>query len=165
MEKPPLCKCGCKKKTSWDRANGDFRIYASHQCYIQHRWKARDVNNLQCKVCNSLKVKSGKSYRCKKCGAARLKMKKYGISFQEAMNIPDRCRICKKDKPLGVDHNHKNKRFRDWLCRSCNLGFGFFQEDPMVLYAAYQYALHHAAEDICWSESEELTEDEIYGWK
>ena len=42
---PPLCACGCKKSTKLvgkgdpkrGYVEGEYRKYASHQCYLKHR--------------------------------------------------------------------------------------------------------------------------------
>jgi hypothetical protein len=43
---------------------------------------------------------------------------------------PDHCECCGRkasDTPLGtlvLDHDHKTKKFRGWICDRCNLGIG-----------------------------------------
>jgi hypothetical protein len=49
------------------------------------------------------------------------------------------CAICAskspggRDKNFAVDHDHVNGRVRGLLCRSCNLGLGFFRDNPALL--------------------------------
>lgn len=65
-----------------------------------------------------------------------------------------RCPICKKNEaelndtiqhrnkkisPWVCDHDHKNKSFRGWLCRKCNLGLGNFGDDPKLLKRAVDW--------------------------
>jgi len=40
--------------------------------------------------------------------------------------MPTRCECCKgvTKRRLHVDHNHRTKRFRGWLCSNCNTGIG-----------------------------------------
>lgn len=59
-----------------------------------------------------------------------------------------RCAICserqppdKKGRPrtLHVDHCHKTNRFRGLLCAGCNVGLGYFRDNPWFLRAAANY--------------------------
>lgn len=67
----------------------------------------------------------------------------YGITAEVVEELKQkqdhRCAICKKQKPLCVDHNHKTKQIRALLCRACNFGIGYLQEDPNLMYAAAEY--------------------------
>jgi hypothetical protein len=75
---------------------------------------------------------------------------KYGITVEEyeAWYIVQRgrCYIC--DKPfvegdtwrkICIDHNHKTGEMRSLLCKKCNLGLSFFDEDPDILTRAALY--------------------------
>lgn len=52
-----------------------------------------------------------------------------------------RCAICKQpsEKSLHLDHCHETQRLRGLLCRDCNLGLGFFKDDPKRLQEAIDY--------------------------
>jgi transposase len=58
-----------------------------------------------------------------------------------------RCSICSVDmvprgrakNSVAVDHNHENGAVRGLLCRSCNVGIGYLQDDPDLLIAAAEY--------------------------
>lgn len=45
-----------------------------------------------------------------------------------------------------VDHDHGTMEIRGVLCRLCNLGLGYFRDDPEVLLAAVNY-LQNAKKD------------------
>lgn len=52
------------------------------------------------------------------------------------------CAICQRLPAKGnldVDHCHKTKKFRGFLCRACNTALGKFQEDVTILKKAIVY--------------------------
>jgi nitrate/TMAO reductase-like tetraheme cytochrome c subunit len=52
------------------------------------------------------------------------------------------CAICKKDFVQGeacIDHNHNTGEARGLLCKNCNKGLGFLQDDAKVLSKAVDY--------------------------
>lgn len=49
------------------------------------------------------------------------------------------CQICEVDVFSVVDHDHKINRFRGLLCHPCNLGLGWFRDNPERLRKAAQY--------------------------
>ena len=73
---------------------------------------------------------------------------RYGV---EAPGVKARaggkCDICGvPDGPQsGIDHDHRNKRIRGWLCLNCNHGIGKFADDPARLRAAAAYLERTAA--------------------
>lgn len=61
----------------------------------------------------------------------------------------DRCAICLTSTPGGrgerwhIDHDHVTGHVRGLLCHRCNMGVGFFLDDPDVLKAAAGYVMRH----------------------
>jgi hypothetical protein len=49
------------------------------------------------------------------------------------------CKICRLPKALVLDHDPKTHLVRGYLCRSCNLGLGAFQDSAEFLRAAIAY--------------------------
>lgn len=49
------------------------------------------------------------------------------------------CAICGKQVKLHVDHDHETGEVRGLLCNNCNVGLGFFDDNPMLLIAAIRY--------------------------
>lgn len=67
----------------------------------------------------------------------------------------NRCAICNQPetsldhrsgetRALAIDHDHRNGRVRQLLCRSCNLMLGHAQDTPGLLEAAAEYLRVHA---------------------
>lgn len=71
----------------------------------------------------------------------------YGLSFDEYMRMVEsqggKCAICGKKlsgvRGVNIDHCHKTGKVRGLLCRSCNLGLGFFRDNNDILDKAIQY--------------------------
>lgn len=61
----------------------------------------------------------------------------------------DRCAICRTSRPGGrgerwhIDHDHVTGRVRGLLCHRCNMGVGFFRDDPEIIKAAARYVARH----------------------
>lgn len=77
---------------------------------------------------------------------------KFGITdedYQRMLAEQDgRCAICLTDKPGGrgdwhIDHNHDTGKTRSLLCCRCNLGLGFFKDQPINLLNAFEYLHKH----------------------
>lgn len=85
----------------------------------------------------------GASSRCKTCtltasNEARWR-KRYGLTPDEyAAMMSDPCRICGAPSK-HLDHDHVTGRARAALCHGCNMGLGFFKDDPALMRAAAEY--------------------------
>ena len=72
----------------------------------------------------------------------------YGLSYTDykAMFLAqeEKCAICKKEQKLfntnlAVDHCHDTGKIRGLLCKQCNIGLGYFKDNPDILEAAVNY--------------------------
>lgn len=81
--------------------------------------------------------------------ASRLKTV-FGLTAQEFCDMLDAqmgvCGICgnplysyDNDKRPSVDHCHDTGKVRGLLCKNCNSGIGMMQDNPDIVYKAYQY--------------------------
>jgi hypothetical protein len=95
--------------------------------------------------------KARRTYSCAKCHAVRRNesalRRRYNLSVEhfevlrKAQN--GACAIC--GRPLEtraetcVDHCHSTQEVRGLLCRSCNLGIGYLNDDPRLIAQALHY--------------------------
>jgi AAA domain/Recombination endonuclease VII/Homeodomain-like domain len=69
--------------------------------------------------------------------------RRYGLSREAFDALLARqggvCGICKKHRPLCVDHCHVTGKVRGLLCHKCNRGLGHYNDDPDLTRAATAY--------------------------
>lgn len=58
--------------------------------------------------------------------------------------MPENCEICDTPgasfkKGLCLDHNHKTRKFRGWICTNCNAAIGFSKESVLILKKLIKY--------------------------
>ena len=95
---------------------------------------------------------SGYKSECRSCGNSRYRPKvrdnhlrvRYGITGVEVDVMHEiqgfKCRICdRRFDRLCVDHDHVTGKIRALLCRSCNRGIGYLQDDVDLLSRAVSY--------------------------
>ena len=75
---------------------------------------------------------------------ARRRAAAYGLSLQEFRALLARqenaCAICgTSDRFLHVDHCHATGKVRGFLCNRCNIGLGYYDDDPELMEAATAY--------------------------
>lgn len=72
-------------------------------------------------------------------------LKKYD-AFSGKQYQPGHCDICGKDGMRDADHNHQTGQSRGLLCRACNQGLGYFQDDVKRLQQAIIYLTQYNKE-------------------
>lgn len=92
------------------------------------------------------KSKHGKVRQCRECRkravfVSRLKRHNlqediYNKLFYEQEG---KCAICKSEKITDIDHCHDLNEVRGLLCKSCNLGLGFFKNNVTFMKSAIEY--------------------------
>lgn len=93
---------------------------------------------------------SGYCSHCKKCDRFKKLKSRYKINREDAELIlegqSDSCAICTGPGPLVLDHCHKTKKTRGFLCTPCNVGLGFFRDQAQNLRRAAEYL-----EKLCYT--------------
>ena len=70
---------------------------------------------------------------------------RYGITEEQydlmSANQNNCCAICKEKSEvnLSVDHCHSSGKVRGLLCKNCNLGLGYFQDNTNRINEAIEY--------------------------
>jgi hypothetical protein len=117
------------------------------------------------KVCSKCKIElpltefhraSGGKYLRSECKRCSNELQKERIELKKVYGYPPenyRCPICdrtelecagegNKNTPSWViDHCHKTKKFRGWLCHKCNRGLGTFGDSKNKIINALNYLL------------------------
>lgn len=74
--------------------------------------------------------------------------RKYGISLSAVLRLKRtqqyRCAICRKKRPLAVDHEHRCGKVRALLCHNCNVALGLLGESIKIFLAAAAYLRRHS---------------------
>jgi len=70
-------------------------------------------------------------------------IRNYGLTLEEKQAMIEtqegKCRICKEEKPLHVDHCHNTGKIRGLLCGICNRALGGFKDSEELLISAIGY--------------------------
>lgn len=111
--------------------------------FYLHRQQGPNRRRPECKDC----TKAQKSANRKPMGHRPRQASRYGLSVAEAEVLwnTDRCEICGSTDPQSrhgvfyIDHDHSSGVVRGALCASCNMGLGYFKDNPEVLRAAAGY--------------------------
>jgi len=113
----------------------------------------KDGLHNQCKPCKKNSWKSPEAIkRSKQKATIRNRFKWSGFTqkdFQDKLLEQNhRCAICQTDDPGAMDwhadHDHSNGQKRGILCRKCNLGISYFDDNLDSLQAAIQYIQHYS---------------------
>jgi len=62
------------------------------------------------------------------------------------------CPICQELAELVADRCHASGAIREWICRRCNAGLGFFRDRPESLRRAADYLEKHRANPLTTTE-------------
>jgi hypothetical protein len=102
-----------------------------------------------CRNCKTLKSlddfplfstsEAGRKNTCGVC-ANKLSVVRKRLKAENPPPPPGQCPICKLNTDCWIlDHCHFNHSFRGYICNSCNLALGRFNDDPAILENALRY--------------------------
>lgn len=135
-------------------------LWAFRKCKIHgflkfHDWYFNKSNNtFNCKICRLIQIKNKycpikrktKLQKEKQTNRNSALKRNFGIDQKDYEILlaqqNNQCAICKKPKNIknfDIDHCHKTKKIRGLLCRSCNMGLGYFKDSPDLLKIAAHY--------------------------
>ena len=82
--------------------------------------------------------RDGLDRRCKGCVKAQSRERRE--IMRTAPPRPDVCECCgERPSKWTMDHDHETKRFRGWVCESCNHGIGKLGDNITGLTKAIEY--------------------------
>ena len=73
----------------------------------------------------------------------RWALKKFGLTMKDYKNNCEACGALPmgRFKRLSIDHCHKTKKFRGFLCMNCNIALGHLKDDPKLIKKLLKYIL------------------------
>jgi hypothetical protein len=82
---------------------------------------------------------AGRKNTCKCCNNELSSLRR-NLRCQNPPPIPGNCPICNNYTTTWIlDHCHFDNVFRGYICNSCNLGIGRFNDDVNILHKAIEY--------------------------
>ncbi len=146
-------KCSCclvvqERDAFYPRKDGPKGL--SSQCKECQRVKAR-AWALAHPESVARKLQTQREWKIRNAASSQERQRKawnkieYGLTAEDTARLWEqqngRCAICQceLDQKYHIDHDHGTEVVRGLLCRSCNLGLGFFRDSEARLLLAVQY--------------------------
>jgi hypothetical protein len=147
-----LCLVCRKEKSLSDfppsnnKASTDRRARFCKECALNMSPSDKQHIHVQC-------WRKGKSDHISRQRSQKRNEDKFRVSPEEYAQMFEKqggvCAICKKANTrvsaagrvmlLAVDHDHVTGKVRGLLCTRCNLGIGYFRDNPTIVNAAVAY--------------------------
>jgi protein-arginine kinase activator protein McsA len=90
---------------------------------------------------------AGRKNTCKEC-SYKLNKLRQKLKQENPEPSPGSCPICNNHTEAWIlDHCHFTDSFRGYVCNSCNLGLGRFNDDVELLQKAINYLKRNCVED------------------
>lgn len=167
------CNKTIQRPPSLLRGKNNFCNHSCYSVFKSKKWKedknprwSGGVGKYTCKTCGKeftpkgLRSRNNKycSMQCsaKDRGEQHLGEKhwnwKGGIDHRHLKRTappkPEKCEVCKvygnsNKQGLNLDHDHKTRKFRGWLCTRCNVTLGYAKDSPELLIALATYLTNH----------------------
>lgn len=78
-------------------------------------------------------------------------LKKYNLTAEDYESLCQlqeyKCKICRREITLVIDHDHKTLKVRGLLCNACNLAIGYLEDNVSRLESAISYLEHSGVEE------------------
>lgn len=135
LSRSPLC-ADCGWQWGWCSTCKQVKPYTE---FYPAKKRAFGIGSY-CRACTSA-YHNGKGEARKK----ELITSRRGLTLEEYNLLVEkqegRCAICKTVPPasLCIDHSHLTGTNRELLCRRCNMGLGYFDDNPEVVATAAAY--------------------------
>lgn len=164
-DKPVLCRGICQPHYQRLRRSGSLPLLPKPETWHSLSDVDKDAKTAVCSHCGPVGIRIRGGGRGPECATKRWKGKpsaqskerlkaynkrywrrlKYGLTENQVAAFVEqargRCLIC--DVAFGddfhVDHCHDTGLVRGLLCKRCNFGLGWFEDDPARLLSAYVY--------------------------
>lgn len=109
----------------------------------------KDGLHNQCKSCRNSSYKSPEAIKNSRYKTRVWNRWKWSGFTEEDFNNKlieqdNKCAICGVENPNHADHNHTTKTKRGILCKKCNTGIAYLQENTNVLQNAINYLNHYS---------------------
>ncbi len=125
----------------WNEENKDRVSLLKKEYKLKHKERLKAINDLYQKEYNKLHKDDKTEYDNK--NKLRVAAKKYDVTvefLQELINKSNnKCEICRKERKLCVDHDHKTGKVRSMICRKCNSALGMIEDDPQIALSLSSY--------------------------
>lgn len=132
--------CNKKHKEHGDRRN--IRLALEGRCRCGRNL---DTNNATCSFCASRRKAYSKIRTPESTKKSWLKSR-YNLTLESFSKMKtdqnNICVICGKlrgKSDLVIDHCHKTGKVRGLICHNCNVGLGYFEDNPDLLELAKKY--------------------------
>jgi hypothetical protein len=152
LDQKTCTKCGAPKPLSeyyiTKNRHGNRQVYS--RCKPCHREDAYRYQRRDSEEFRAYRREYARRPYVREKNVARQREKLYGVSDEQYKALVaaqgGRCAICTRlpgKRELAVDHDHDTNLIRELLCVSCNLGLGYFGDDPDLLLKAVTYLRKH----------------------
>jgi len=114
----------------------------------QREWRAKNIGKEK-EYRKKWYLRSRSPEQLEKEKLAMIKYR-YGLEKEDYERVledqDNKCKVCDKEfdsngqsTKLHIDHCHDSGEIRGFLCNNCNIGLGYFCDDPQILQSAMEY--------------------------